>query len=139
MEFNATFLISTISFILFTIIMNFIFYKPIENIVKKRQTYIDKNYYSAEENDLISQQINNECENMINNTKIECNNIIKEKTESAKKTKANLVKEAHIKAINSIKENQQELNSSQKDVETEIFNNISELTQAITKKLFEKT
>ena len=41
MEFNATFLISAISFILFTVIMNKIFYKPIGNIINERQKFID--------------------------------------------------------------------------------------------------
>ena len=41
MEFNATFLVSVISFIIFTIIMNKIFYKPLENIMDERQKFID--------------------------------------------------------------------------------------------------
>lgn len=41
MEFNATFLISAISFILFTLIMNKIFYKPLERVMDERQKFID--------------------------------------------------------------------------------------------------
>ena len=41
MEFNATFLVSVISFIIFTIIMNKIFYKPLENVMDERQKFID--------------------------------------------------------------------------------------------------
>ena len=40
MEFNATFLVSIISFILFTLIMNKIFYKPIDKIISERQKFI---------------------------------------------------------------------------------------------------
>lgn len=41
MEFNATFLVSAISFILFTLIMNKIFYKPLEKVMAERQKFID--------------------------------------------------------------------------------------------------
>lgn len=41
MEFNATFLVSIISFILFTLIMNKIFYKPLDKIMTERQEFID--------------------------------------------------------------------------------------------------
>lgn len=37
MEFNATFIITTISFILFTFIMNKIFYAPLGKIIDERQ------------------------------------------------------------------------------------------------------
>ena len=41
MEFNATFLVSAISFIIFTIIMNIIFYKPIEKVMNEREKFIN--------------------------------------------------------------------------------------------------
>ena len=57
MEFNATFLIATISFIVFVIIMNFIFYKPIEKIVNERENFVDDNYTEAKKNNLTSQKL----------------------------------------------------------------------------------
>ena len=57
MEFNATFLVSAISFILFTIIMNKIFYKPLEKIMTERRNFIDNTLsdakYSSEKADAI--------------------------------------------------------------------------------------
>ena len=47
MEFNATFLIAGISFIIFTFLMNLILYKPLENIVKEREELINGNYDNA--------------------------------------------------------------------------------------------
>ena len=41
MEFNATFLVSAISFIIFTVIMNKIFYKPLESVMDERQRVIN--------------------------------------------------------------------------------------------------
>ena len=51
MEFNATFLATIISFILFVFLMNKILYAPILNIMAERKAYIDGNYNLANEND----------------------------------------------------------------------------------------
>ena len=43
-EFNATFLVAMLSFTVFIFIMNAIFYRPILNIIRKREDYINSNY-----------------------------------------------------------------------------------------------
>lgn len=43
LEFNATFLIAMISFVIFMIIMNTILYKPLERIISQRKNLIDGN------------------------------------------------------------------------------------------------
>lgn len=48
LEFNATFFIAMISFVVFMVIMNAILYKPLERIVKERQDLIDKNHQKAQ-------------------------------------------------------------------------------------------
>ena len=44
LEFNATFLIAMFSFVVFIMIMNAIFYRPILEIIRKRESYINSNY-----------------------------------------------------------------------------------------------
>ena len=43
-EFNATFLVAMLSFVVFILIMNAIFYNPILGIIRKREEYISSNY-----------------------------------------------------------------------------------------------
>ena len=43
LEFNATFFIAMVSFVIFMIIMNAILYKPLERIVRERRDLIDNN------------------------------------------------------------------------------------------------
>ena len=50
MEFNATFLVSIISFLVFVFLMNKILYAPMERIVSERQKFIDDNFNDADEN-----------------------------------------------------------------------------------------
>ena len=47
MEFNATFIVAFVSFIIFTVIMNLILYKPLSKVVAQRQQFIDENYEEA--------------------------------------------------------------------------------------------
>ena len=47
MEFDATFIIAAISFIVFVFIMNLVLYKPIFNIMKQRQELVEQNFQTA--------------------------------------------------------------------------------------------
>ncbi len=50
MEFNATFIVSAISFIVFVVLMNMILYTPLQNIVEERKRTVDNNYNEANAN-----------------------------------------------------------------------------------------
>ena len=50
MEFNATFLATIISFIVFVILMNKILYVPVLKIMEQREVYIDENYQTSKKN-----------------------------------------------------------------------------------------
>ena len=57
MEFNATFLIAMLSFVVFIMIMNAIFYNPI-CIIRKREDYINSNYEDAKRFENSAQEFN---------------------------------------------------------------------------------
>ncbi len=67
LEFNATFFIAMLSFVVFIFIMNTIFYKPILNIIQKREEYILSNMDSAKE---FEQKAKDNTENYKNNLDI---------------------------------------------------------------------
>ena len=49
MEFDATFIIAVISFIVFVFVMNKIFYAPVLRIMQERQNFVDDNYTKAKQ------------------------------------------------------------------------------------------
>lgn len=51
MEFDATFVFATVSFIVFVFIMNAILYSPVLKIIQKRQNYVEENFAQAKETD----------------------------------------------------------------------------------------
>lgn len=50
MEFNGTFLVSVISFVIFVFLMNKVLYSPMRKIVTERREFIDGNLSSADVN-----------------------------------------------------------------------------------------
>lgn len=71
-EFNATFIVAMLSFVLFILIMNSIFYNPILSIIRKRDEYINSNYSEAKTLKDTAQSLNEEREIKINQTKENC-------------------------------------------------------------------
>ena len=65
MEFNGTFLVSIITFIVFVFLMNKVLYAPILNIMEERKKFIDDNYKSAQDNDEKSVKISEEKETLL--------------------------------------------------------------------------
>ena len=57
MEFNATFIVTIITFIVFVFLMNKILYAPILNIMEERRNVIDGNYKLANDCDEKSQDL----------------------------------------------------------------------------------
>ena len=59
-EFNATMIVAMFSFIVFMFLMDAIFYKPVLNIIKKRESYINSNYNRSQELDKQAQDCEDE-------------------------------------------------------------------------------
>ncbi len=109
MEFNATFIASAISFIIFTLIMNAIFYKPLSKIVSERQKFIDETLEEAKAHDKKSQAILRDKERKLEKTKHEAKKIIVERTDEAKTQKSALTSDAHQKTIKTVDDAKEDL------------------------------
>ena len=137
MEFNATFIISFISFIIFIIIMNYILYKPIGNIVEKRKQFIDENYTAARENHDKSQAILKDKKDKLDNTR----KSVKEKTNSAldkaKEEKSQIELSAKEEAKLKIEKNLEELNVNRQEAVSILKKDVINLAQIISDKFIE--
>lgn len=106
-EFNATFLVAMLSFVVFIIIMNAIFYNPILNIMKKREDYINSNYCEAKNCSEKASQLRNEHDSTIQETKAKCRMDIKntiEKVQNEANEKTHSARERSKSEIQSKKE-----------------------------------
>lgn len=138
MEFNATFIVSAISFIVFTIIMNAIFYKPLARVVEQRETFVKKTLEEAKQNTAKSEAIIKDKEKKIEKTKQDARKIIIDKTDEIKTHKATLTADAQHKALNTIESAKDELQKSQEQVQAVLAGEAEKLAVEISSKLLGK-
>ncbi|MBE7712133.1 MAG: hypothetical protein E7Z87_00130 [Cyanobacteria bacterium SIG26] len=82
-EFNATFIVAMLSFVVFIFIMNAIFYNPILSIIRKREDYMESNYKDAKSFNDTAEINNNKYSTKITQTQNKCRQDIKLKVGAA--------------------------------------------------------
>ena len=138
-EFNATFLIAMVSFVLFIIIMNKILYKPILSIVNEREAYIDGNNKAALDSKSKIKNILDDKEKRLNDAAMKSKQLIAERDQTENENSAKLAEEAKAKSlsdINSAKENlKNEANKTKEILKT----NVVDLAESISSKILGET
>lgn len=135
MEFNATFLVAAISFIIFTLIMEKIFYHPVSVIINKRKLYFEENESSKTNNELAAKKIREDKDKDILASKTEAKNVIMSEVENANKEKEE--KESSLKEKISEQVNQQKvaLNNEKEINSKEMKTNLEDISNSILSKL----
>lgn len=135
MEFNATFLVSIISFIVFMLIMNAIFYKPLQKVVFERQKFIDDTTEEAKSHREKSEAILKDKDKKLEKTKHEARKIISDKSEEIKTKKAELTSEAQQKANKQVEAAKGNLNQSKDEAQKVLSDEAQKLAQSISAKI----
>ena len=135
MEFNATFLVSAISFIIFVFIMNAIFYKPLEKIISEREKLVSDTLNDANSTREKSKKLIQEREEKLTKAAIESKEYIANSLDKAnKKAKEQLTnaKDDSFKKIADKKINIEK----EKEKATKILNeHVQDLAEEIIKKV----
>ena len=138
MEFNATFVISAISFILFTVIMNKIFYKPVGNIINERQKFIDDTIETAKKSDSEADNILKNRDEKLSNSLKNSKKIISDKTADANKDAAKILFQARGSSKNRISAVKENLFVQANDLDREMEQRVDNLSDLIVNKIFEE-
>ena len=102
MEFNATFIVAFISFIVFTVIMNLILYKQITDIVQKRKELVDANYDEANKNSEKKESVLQEREEKLAKATDDAKALVAEKTAEVNSKKDEITSNAKAEAQKNI-------------------------------------
>lgn len=135
MEFNATFIVSAISFIIFTLIMNKILYQPISDIIQKRQAYFDANSSAAENNLNSVNAIKNDIEQQIHSARLEAKKMVADEVESSKQEKAKLEAEKKAETVEKFARKKADLEQERQKASEEMNMGIDDLSNMIISKL----
>lgn len=138
MEFNATFIIAFISFIVFTILMNIILYQPINKIVKERQDFIDGNYDDAKHNSNQADKILREKEETIKKAKFEAKEKFSSENSKLKSQKETILLDAKNKSKNELNNKRNDFINIKNSANQDLKNEVIGLAQLISNKFLEE-
>ena len=134
MEFNGTFIVAFISFIIFTFIMNIILYKPINDIVQKRKKYIDDNYNEAKDNSQKTKTILEDRKNKLSKARFEAKEKVDTQVNAAKNKKDEITKNAKHQAKESIEAQRLQTLNESNEGKAALKGEIKNLAQMISDK-----
>ncbi len=135
MEFNATFLVSAISFLVFVFLMNKIFYAPLSNIIEKREKLVVDTLNDARTSREIASGILTERENKLTKALEDSKKIISSGLENANSTSKEILQQAKNDSTNEINAQKMNLQTQNDDVKSRLGNTVNELADVITSKI----
>lgn len=139
MEFNATFLISAISFILFTLLMNKIFYKPLGKIMNERENFINDNLNDAKISNDKAEFLLKDKDEKLAKSLIEARAIVSKELDATNKQSAQITAQAKQKAKNEVDLAKQSLSCEVEGFEDELNSKINELSEFLKNKIINST
>lgn len=138
-EFNATFLVAMLSFVVFIMIMNAIFYRPILSIMRKRDEYINSNYDEAKELSEQAEKLDIKKAETIQQTQNECRTEIKNVVENAQGLASKNVQDARTEVKNEIQLKKDSLVRESEALEGVLKSSVvTDLASSITSKFMSK-
>jgi len=135
MEFNATFIAAIVSFVIFILIMNQIYYKPISNIINDRKKLIDDNYKAAMNFKKKSDSIYTEKDERLNETTKQSKEIINTKVNEAHNKSIEMTDDAKKHFTDETDKAKNNLLTEEQNINQVLSENIDELAGHISSKI----
>lgn len=133
MEFNATFIITAISFLVFVYLMNTILYRPLENIVEEREKLLSDNFNDADNAKNNARSLLEEKATQLANAKIEAKRFIDAKLKEGYDGSSEVIKNAKSKSVEFIQTQKEQLLKEGSEIEQNF--DVSELANMIKDKV----
>lgn len=131
-------LISLVNLLLLFLIIKKFLYKPVKNILAKRQAEIDKDYAEASAAQAAADENRRVWEAKMASAETEADEIIRTATEKAKRRSDTMVEEAREKADGIVRVAQSEAELERKKAVDGIKREIVEVSGALTEKMLER-
>ena len=135
MEINATILVSAISFIVFIFIMNKILYKPVLDIMEKRQNYIDANKNEADEHHKNAQQLLADKDARVAEAQRTSRDIVASKADAIKEEKSKVLNDTKNSVTSYFSEQKQNLAHQKDEAAANMKHDVADLANRLTTKL----
>ena len=135
MEFNGTFLVTIISFVLFVFVMNKILYEPINNIVAQRREFVDENLRTADINHKKANEISAQKEEKLKGARNDARNKYSDAVVDFKNKKNDILKNAQCDADNELMQTYENLNNLSNEAKEGLKGRMTDLANDIVEKM----
>jgi len=137
-DFNGTLPLMAIQFILLTVVLTFLFYKPIAKVINERETYINGNLTTASEKLIKADELYKEYDEQLKNARLDAQTIIAQAEKEAKDVVVIEINQARQDAAKLIEKTNKELESQKSLALEQLETQVDELSQLIKEKLLGK-
>jgi F-type H+-transporting ATPase subunit b len=137
-DFNATLPLMALQFILLTVVLTFIFYKPVSKVIDEREAYINGNLTTASEKLIKADELYKEYDEQLKTARVNAQSIIAKSEKEAKDIVALEITQARQDATKLIDKTNKELESQKSVALQQLETQVDELSQLIKEKLLGK-
>ena len=137
-DFNATLPLMAIQFILLTVVLTFIFYKPVAKVIDEREAYINGNLTTASEKLIKADELYKEYDAQLKTARVSAQAIIAKSEKEAKDVVALEIDQARQDATKLIEQTNKELEAQKSIALEKLEAQVDELSQLIKEKLLGK-
>lgn len=134
-DFNATLPLMAIQFILLTVALTFVFYKPVAKVLDERENYINSNLTQASEKLLTADELYKQYDEQLKSARVNAQSIVAQAEKVAKDSVAEEIAEARSDAAKLIEQTNQELEVQKSRAIEKLETQVDELSQLIKKKV----
>jgi F-type H+-transporting ATPase subunit b len=137
-DFNATLPLMAIQFILLTVVLTFVFYKPVAKVLDDRETFISGNLTTASEKLIKADDLYKQYEEQLKSARVNAQSIVAESEKEAKDAVANEIGQARADAAALIEQTNKELEAQKSLAIEKLDTQVDEISQLIKEKLLGK-
>ena len=137
-DFNATLPLMALQFILLTVVLTFIFFKPVSKVIDERETYINGNLTTASEKLIKADELYNEYDEQLKTARVNAQAIIAKSEKEAKDVVAVEIDQARQDAAKLIEKTNKDLEAQKSLALQQLETQVDELSQLIKEKLIGK-
>ena len=137
-DFNATLPLMAIQFVLLTVVLTFVFYKPVSKVLDERENYISGNLTQASEKLMTADDLYKQYDEQLKTARVNAQQVIAQSEKEAKDVVALEIEQARKDAANLIEQTNKELEAQKSLALQQLETQVDELSQLIKEKLLGK-
>lgn len=138
LEFNGTAIVLAISFVVFVILENFIFYRPLKKVMDERADYIRQNEMKADEDSSAAKNLINEKDEKLADAKSKSAKILSDANAKSQEKFDNEIRLAKQNSNNILNEEKIKLEEEKNQVKNELKKEIGGYASDIISKILKK-